>query len=201
MANLQKAAKGLKNIRKGYDALLKASGGKRPTTYAKLRVFTESLIALVEEETVRGGFGSTQQPRIKGLTIEAPELEKGVETASGIGEDFGGEKILPLATPKKTKAEVERDKRKAGVKPVFVPKAKEPNPDEEDLKARREAAAKKAADEAAKEAKEIEVAAAAKLVEDQKAGVESRGVMIRDDEPESKDTKEPKKGDKNTKKK
>lgn len=51
--------KHLRNVRRRYDTLLRVSGGKRPTNYAKMRTFTVSLMAIVDEETRSGGFGPT----------------------------------------------------------------------------------------------------------------------------------------------
>lgn len=51
--------KHLRSIRRRYDTLLRVSGGKRPTNYAKMRTFTVGLMAIVDEETRSGGFGPT----------------------------------------------------------------------------------------------------------------------------------------------
>lgn len=52
---IDKAVKGLRNIRRRYDELIKEHGGKRPTNYAKMREFTIELINIIDEETIAAG--------------------------------------------------------------------------------------------------------------------------------------------------
>lgn len=153
--------KAVRTLRQEYDNLLSKSNNKRPTNYAKLRVFTQELMEIVERVTTAAG--QTSRPVFK-------IIEKDPDA------DVPDDQFKPLVREKTKSAQAKADRKaKEGEKPKFIPKeAETAKAEDAEIDPAREAALK--------DAKEIEDAADAQLKRDKEEGIEtSRGVQLREE--------------------
>lgn len=102
-----KAMKRLRKIRTRFDALLKDYKGKRPTTYAKLRNFADSLMVIVNEETTMGGFGPTIIPSLATHTPLAVKEKGKVELRESKEEEKKAKELAEQAELDREHAEEE----------------------------------------------------------------------------------------------
>lgn len=197
---IQAAAKGLRKVRNRFDHLLRESGGKRPTTYKKMRQFVDVLVQIVEEETRGAGMEPSTPPIIK-TEIDVPSLD-----AYAPGIDNKGEVHRRSTKKRLSKTDRARIVRKEGTKPVFVPKGEESKEDSDtthvsDVKtsspslSRRAAPRKSSTSEKAKKRKKEGVQPVLKVGVDAKVQEEADLLAEEEAKSEAKDIEEKAKAD------
>lgn len=132
-----KGLRGLRNVRRRYDDLLRDYGGKRPTNYAKMREFLLELMQIVDEETTDAGLAPSPVLDIPDPAVVREHTPKAVKNKGAV--------VL------RTRAELDREKAKKNPpKPKAQPKKNVFVDDPKSFKLRdelEEAAKKKAEEE------------------------------------------------------